>query len=41
MMSKVREFIHQVSLNKVSIQLVNNPEFTVQFPQNLILGWLA
>ena len=28
---QVREFIHQVGLNKVSVQLVNNPEFTVRF----------
>ena len=28
---QVREFIHQVGLNKVSVQLVNNPDFTVRF----------
>lgn len=28
---QVREFIKQVGLNKVSVQLVNNPEFTVRF----------
>ena len=28
---QVREFIHQVGLNKVSVQLVNNPEFTIRF----------
>ncbi len=28
---QVREFIHQVGLNKVSVQLVNNPESTVRF----------
>ena len=28
---QVREFIHQVGLKKVSVQLVNNPESTVRF----------
>ena len=28
---QVREFIHQIGLKKVSFQLVNNPESTVQF----------
>ncbi len=28
---QVREFIHQVGLDKVSVQLVNNPESTVRF----------
>lgn len=28
---QVREFINQVGLNKVSVQLVNNPEFTARF----------
>jgi ribulose bisphosphate carboxylase small subunit len=31
---QVREFIHQVGLDKVSVHLVNNPGFTLKFQKN-------